>query len=279
MQELTDWTELFINSFRVFGERFMGAIPGILGAVLIFLVGWLFAKLVSGGIARLLKLMKFDGLAQKAKTEHYLKKANINLTPTQIVGKFVYWILLILVLITASDTLGWTTVSSELSRLLAYLPNLLIAIVIFIIGTYIAAFIRDVIAGATTSLGISSGKIVSSFVFYLLFIVIALTAMKQAGIDTSIISNNLLLILGAILTAAAISYGLASKDVLSNILAGYFSRHSFKEGMEIEVEGIRGIIVSRSNIGITITKSDDERVIIPTKSLINQKVHIYNESD
>ena len=275
MQEFTDWTTLFLNSFRAFGERFMGAIPAILGAILIFLIGWLFAKLVSGAITRLLRLIKFDGLAEKAKADQYLKKANINISPSQIVGRFVYWILLLLVLITASDTLGWTTVSGELSRLMAYLPNLLTAIIIFIIGIYIASFLRDIIAGATTSLGISSGKIVSSFVFYLLFIVITLTAMKQAGIDTSIISNNLLLVLGAILIAAAISYGYASKDVLSNILAGYFSRHSFRVGMEIEVDGIRGIIMSRTNMGITVEKSDEERVLIPTRILISRNIHIH----
>lgn len=274
MEELTNWSQLFFESLRAFGQTFMAAMPGIIGAILILLLGWLFAKLVSGGIGRLLKVVKFDKLAERIKAGPLLEKANIRLAPSALIGKFVYWILILLVITTAADTLGWSAVSEEISKLLSYLPSLLSAIVFFIVGVYIATFARDVIQGATKTLGISTGRTISSFVFYLLFLLVSLTALGQAGIDTTLISSNLLLIIGAIMAAAAISYGIASKDVLSNILAGFFSRRTFMKGEIIEIDGQRGEIIEVSNIAVTLKLNEEESLVVPAHQLITNKVKI-----
>ncbi len=275
MEKFNSWTELFISSLQTFGDKVMNTFPSILGALFIFVLGWIFAKLISLAVSRILRFVKFNELASKVNATEYLKKANVTLKPSVLVGKFIYWIILLLVLITASDTLGWTSVSAEISKLISYLPQLLIAIVIFIIGTYIATFIRDVISGTTNSLGISTGKVISGFVFYLLFIVVTLTALRQAGVDTSIITSNMLLILGAILAAAAISYGFASREVLSNILAGYMGRGTYQKGMDIEIGEVRGIITGVSSIGVTLKSQDGSRTIVPAQKLITQNVKIY----
>jgi len=274
MQEITTWTDLFMHSLTSFGEKFMGALPSILGVIFIFLFGYIIAKIVSFLVSKILKLAKFDSLSDKINLTEYLQKANITMMPSAVVGKFVYWILILLVFITASETLGWHAVSSEISKLISFLPKLFIAIVLFIIGTYIASIIRDIIAGATRSLGISTGKIISSFVFYLLFITICLTALSQAGVNTDIITSNLLLILGAILLSASISYGFASRDVLSHVLAGFFSNSIYRVGMIIEVDGVKGKIVNKNKIGLTIEDSLGDQVVIPSSLLINAKVKI-----
>ena len=242
---------------------------------MIFLVGWLVAKILAYLTLKFLKIIKFDTLAEKVNAISYLSKANISLSPSRLISKFVYWIMLLLVIITASETMGWEVVSNEIAKLIAYLPKLVVAIVLFIIGTYIASFIRDIILGATRSLGISSGKILAQFVFYFLFITVVLTSLNQAGVNTSIITSNLFLILGSILIAAAISYGFASRDVLKNILSGYFIRNDYKVGMIIEVDGEKGKIISLTNISITIANETGRKTVIPTSFLADQKVNIY----
>ena len=274
MNEITNWSQVFFNSFQSFGQKLLGAIPGILGAILIIFLGWFFAKLVSRGVSRLLKLVKFDVLADKIKASDFLKKANVDRSPSEVIGAFIYWILMLLVIISASDALGWTAVSAEVSKLLSLLPNVLVGIIFFVIGFYIASFVRDFIRGAASSLNIGTGKMISGFVFYLLLILITLTALNQAGVDTSIITNNLMLILGAILAAAAISYGFASRDLLSNILAGFFSRHTFSIGQVIEIDGVKGKIIETTNISVTLQIGENEKVVIPSHQLITNKVKI-----
>ena len=274
MNELTSWSEIFYNSVAAFGRTFMQAIPSIIGAILILFIGWLLAKLISSGVRRILKVIKFDKLADKLNAKDFLQKANINLTPGALIGKFVYWLIILLVIITAADALGWSAVSDEISNLLGYLPQLLAAIVFFIVGVYIATFVRDVIYSATRTLGISAGKVISTFVFYLLLILVVLTALDQAGIDTSIITSNLLLIIGSIMAAAAISYGFASRDVLSSILGSFFSRRTFAKGQTIEIDGQKGKIINMTNVSVTIQLNPNEKLVIPANQLITKQIKI-----
>lgn len=274
MNELSTWPEIFLESFRVLGQQFVSIIPGIIGAILILLLGWLLARLISAGITRLLSLIKFDKLAESIQVDQYLQKANIQMPASKLVGKFFYYILLLLIIMTAADSLGWHAVSEEISNLIGILPNLLVAVIFFVVGIHIASFVRDLIRSTTQSLGIGIGKLVSAFVFYLLVAIVTLTALDQAGIDTRVITSNLLLIMGAILAAAAISYGIASKDLLANLLAGFFSRRTFRIGQIIQIDGITGKIVEQTNICIIIQIDMDEKVVIPTHELITKKVRI-----
>lgn len=274
MKELTTWSELFFNSLQSFGRKIMETVPSILGAIIILLLGWLFARLVSKGLTKLLDLVKFDELGNKIHANEFLEKANVKLSPSQLVGQFIYWILILLVIVSAADALGWHSLSEEVSKLISYLPNLLVAIIFFIVGTFIATFLRDIIRGTSSSLGIGVGRFISSIVFYFLLILVSLTALEQAGVDTSIITSNLLLFLGAILGAGAISYGFASREVLANILASFFSRKTFLIGQTIEIEGERGQIIENSNISVTILNEKGEKIVIPAHQLITNRVKI-----
>jgi small-conductance mechanosensitive channel len=270
--------ELFAESLRVFAEKFMETIPSILGGVIVLVIAWLLARLVSGGFERLLRTVKFDAFAERLKLTGFLQQAGIQLSPSTIIGRFIYWVLVLLIIASAAETLNWTSVSYQIQRFLEYLPKLITAILIFGIGAYIASLVRDFIRSATGSLGISTGRILSTVIYYVLFIMVILTALEQAKVDTRLLSTNLLMVIGAILLAAAISYGFASRDVLSNILASFFNKRNFHKGMVIEVDGIRGMIVDISNVAITIQVSDTERVVIPSHQLMTTKVKIIKEN-
>lgn len=277
MNSLQRLWDLFAESLRVFGEKFTETIPSILGAVIVFIIAWLLARLVSGGFERLLRTVKFDSFAERLKLTGLLQQAGIQLAPSTIIGRFIYWILVLLIIASAAETLNWTAVSYQIQRFLEYLPNLITGILIFGIGAYISTLVRDFVRSGTSSLGISTGRILSTVIYYVLFIMVILTALEQAKVDTRLLSTNLMMFIGAILLAASISYGFASREVLSNILAGFFNKRNFQKGMVIEIDGIRGTIIEMSNVAITIQVSDTERVVIPSHQLMTSKVKIIKE--
>ena len=277
MNSLYSFWDLFTESLRVFAEKFMATIPGLLVGVIVIVIAWLLARLVSSGIERLLKTVKFDAFAERLKLTGFLEQAGIKLAPTTIISRFVYWVFVLLIISTAAETLNWTSVSYQIQRFLEYLPKLVTAILIFGVGAYLATLVRDFIRSATGSLGISTGRILSTVIYYILFIMVVLTALEQAKVDTRLLSTNLLMFIGAILLAASVSYGFASRDVLSNILAGFFNKRTFHKGMIIEVDGIRGMIIEMSNVAVTIQVSDNERVVIPSHQLLTTKVKIIKE--
>ncbi|NND34963.1 MAG: mechanosensitive ion channel [Saprospiraceae bacterium] len=276
MNEIVSWSQLFMESLQSFGSRFMGAVPGILAAFFILLVGWLIAKLMSSAVKQLLKLLKIDAFADRIKANELLERANITRKPSELIARFIYWLLMLLVIMTAADTVGWTAVTQEISKLIAWLPSLLAAIVFFIVGMYLAGFVRDIIRGATASLGIGTGRLVSQFIFYLLAVVVTITSLDQGGLDTSVLQSNLLLIIGSILLAAAISYGWASREILTNLLSTTFGKRTIKVGQKINFNGNKGEVINISSINVILRLEDNSKLVVPASQLINQPYIIYD---
>ena len=279
MNEDAGYAYLFLDSLEGMARTVLSVVPRVLAALIILALGWLIARLISRGLARLLQAAGFDRVAGRVGATQLLNRANVQLRPSTLLGRFIYYVLLLVVIITAADTVGWTAVSTEISKLLGYLPRLLSALVFFVVGSYIAGFIRDLLRGAAGSLGISAGRIISSVVYYLLMLIITLTALEQGGVDTSIITSNLLVIVGSVTLAGAIAYGLASRDILTNILAGFFTRRAVRVGQLIEVDGQRGRVISMSGLSITLQVSPTERLILPSQLLITHPIRIIEDED
>ena len=277
MQELNDFPDLLMNSLRGFGQSIAAVLPRLIGALIILLIGWLIAKLVAYLVLKLLQSIKFNQLTDKVGAGEMLRKANMQLSAAQLISRFVYWILLLFVIITAADVMGWAAVSQEISKLISYLPQLLSALVFFVIGYYIAGFVRDLVRGAATTLGISAGRIVSTVIYYLLLLLVSLTALDQAGVDTTILTSNFLVILGAVMLAAAISYGFASRHVLANILAAFFNRRTVQVGQLIEFKGQRGRVVEINALSVVLLLAEKDKLIIPANELINSPIKVIGE--
>ncbi len=265
---------LIKQAVRVFGEKLTETVPSLLLGIVVIAIAWLFARLVSGGFERLLRSIRFDKFADKIKITQFLERTGIQISPSAIIGRFIYWVFVLLIISSAAETLQWVAVSTQIQRFLDYLPNLVIALVVLIFGSYLISQLRDFLRRSMTSLGISTGRVLSNVVYYVLSIMLILTALQQAKIDTSIISANLLIIISSIMFAAALSYGFASREILANILSGFYSKRIFLKGMLIEVNGIRGIVVDTSNVAITLKTSETEQVVIPLQQLVNSTVKI-----
>lgn len=270
----SNYSEVFFQSLQAMGRTLMTALPAIFAALIVLGIGWVIARLLGQLAERLLHLVKIDRMASRYGLDAMLRRANVTHGPAKLLGRFVYWIVLLVVIITAADTVGWTAVSQEISKLLSYLPQLLAAVIFFMVGLYIISFLRDVMRGASATLGIGAGRAVSNIIYYLLLVIISLTALDQAGMDTSILTSNLLVIIGSVMLAVAIAYGFASRDVLTNILASFFSRRTIQVGQVIEVNGHRGRVIAISSLSVTLRVSANEQLIIPSKDFINSPVRI-----
>ncbi len=273
MHEIMSYKEVLMSSLQTFAQQAMGTLSTVLGAIILLLIGWWVARTLAYLCNKLLQLVKFDQFAERVKMGDMLKKANVTLSPSNLLSRTLYWVVILLFVVTATDKLGWSIVSEQIGKLIAFLPTLLSGMVLFILGSFIAGFIRDILAAATSSMGISAGRLVSGFVFYFLMAIVTLTTLNQIGIDTTIITSNVVMIVGAILLSASISYGFASRDIMSNMLASFFSRKTFIVGQTIRLDDIQGVIVKTDTIAITV-QTDTDLVVIPTKDLISNRVHI-----
>ncbi|MEP5610749.1 MAG: mechanosensitive ion channel domain-containing protein [Cyclobacteriaceae bacterium] len=271
MNKITDLTQVGLQSLVALGQSLMSALPNILGAIFLLLLGWLIAKIMAFVTRRTLRVLGFDKLSKKLHFDEIIGDAKIDITPSHIVGKFVYWVIILLFFVTASDTLGWLVVSSSISDLLTYLPQLFSAIVVFVIGFYIANFVRKGLRGILDTLAVASARIISGFAFYLIVVIVSLAALNQAGVDTNVLTSNVTVIVGGIVLAFAVSFGIGSRDILRNILSSFYSKNNFEVGQEIEIGDMAGVI-SKIDITSCILKTKNGSVVIPVSTLLTEVV-------
>ena len=255
--------------------RFASAIPNVIGSIAIILVGWLISKIVSKALEKVFLGLKIDRFGDKLNETEFATKAKLKVKVSTFLSKLVYYVLMLIFLMMATETLGMDVVSNMMSDLIAYLPRLLSAIILFVLGIYLAEFIKNIVYAACVSLAIPSSKIISTFVFYLVFLTLTISALAQASIETSLITSNLTVILGGVILAFAIGYGFASRDTMANFIASFYSKNKVKVGDLISIDGSKGKVVAMDSISITL-QADGKVIIIPLKKLTSEKVEIFS---
>ncbi|MEL6191392.1 MAG: hypothetical protein AAFR66_05050 [Bacteroidota bacterium] len=272
----TSFTEKIMSSFsNVIGEL-MAVLPDLIGAILILLIGWILSKVVSSIIAKVLTKIGLDKLADKLNETETFTENHISVKPVGIIKNFIYWVLMLIFILSAAETIGLNIVTEQVGALIAYLPKLFTAFIILAIGFYIADAIKGMIARSAKTFGISAWRAMSNGVFYILLIAIIITSLNQAGINTDIITSNIYIILGGVFLAFAIAYGFAARNVLSSILTSFYTRGNFEVGQVISIDGFKGQIVKMTNVSLTLF-TGKEYVVFPLSRLINDKVIIHQE--
>lgn len=276
METLDHIKNALLKSFQAFGEGIANYVPIVISAVVILLVGWLISKVVSKALLKGLEFVKLDAILEKIGVDKLLAKIKQGLSPSKILAKLLYYLLMLMFVTSASEVLGWTMVSNGISALIGYLPTLGVAIVIFVIGIYIAELIQSMVYTAANSIGISGAKAISNIVFYVLMVFVAVTALNQAGIDTGIVTSNLTLIIGSILFAFAISYGYASRTIVTNMLSSYYGKGKYHEGQTLKIGDVVGDVVKIDSLSITL-KTERGLEVLPSKLLIEEHITILTE--
>jgi hypothetical protein len=260
------------RSFTMIIEGMSNAIPKIILILILLLVGWLIGKLIKKLITKGLTLIKLDEAMEKLELSPILGQIGIK-SAAKFIGAISYWMVMLVVLLTITEILNMAVLTTGVAAILAYIPQLLISLAIFLFGMFIANMIKNVVYNATNSIGLSGARVISNIIYYVLFIFIAITAINQTGVDTSIITSNVTMIFGAILLAFAVSYGIASRNIMSNMLSSFYKKDRFKKGMRIRVSDVEGVVSEIDSLSITID-TGDKRVVLPTRLLIEEKVEI-----
>lgn len=262
-----------LNIANSFLQKVADVFPNAVAALFFLLIGWIFAKIVSSIFKRVLVTVKADEFAEKIREVDIFSQLEFKIS--EVISKVVYWFVFMVFIVMASQALGLDVISDGISSVLAYIPKLLTAIAFFVIGVFVANIIKQVLSAACESMGIAAGRIISLFIFYFLVVVIAITALNQAGLDTTIITQNVSMAMGAIFFAFAIGYGIASKDIMANMLASFYSKDKFSIGQHIKIDAIEGKISDIDSTSVTL-EAKDRKIVLPLSKLSTSTVEIMN---
>jgi small-conductance mechanosensitive channel len=201
-------------------STFLSYIPQLIGAIVILVIGYIVAKVLQAVVGRVLQAIGFDGWMEKGGIKHFFDRAETNQTPHSILGKLVFWFVFIIALTMAADALGIPQVSAVLGQLIAYIPNIIAAILILILAALLANFLSGIVRGATGS------GLLASVAQYAIIVYAAFAALTQLGIAVQLTANTFLILLGGVALAAALAFGIGGRDVAQDILQKAYNRSS-----------------------------------------------------
>jgi hypothetical protein len=204
--------DLFLNTLQTFWSEIAVFFPKLMAALLLFVLGWALARLAKTGVQRLLNLMHFGQMAEKSGLEALARSGGVHLSLAGMISEVVYWLLLLVVAVSVTNSLGLQAVSDLLNRAVLYLPNVLVAILVMVFGTLLARFVNRLTFAwlngikAPGALTISTGAeyVVQIFAFFL--------ALEQLNIGTQLVTAAFSIAFGGVVFAMALAFGLGGRE-------------------------------------------------------------------
>lgn len=275
MDKLSEYKDTAMSSLSSMWPEVIKIGTNIAIAIIILILGWLVAKIITRIIKKALKLANVSKLDEKINEIEIVEGKQLNFDTIKVITKLVKWIIYIVVIIVISDILGLEILSEKIGEFLSYLPKLLVALIIFMIGLLFANFVKKGLKALFDSMDLSGGKMLSQLVFFLLLIFISITALNQAGVDTEIITSNFTMILGSFLLAFALAFGLGAREIVGELLKTFYTRKTFEVGKKIEFENKIYEIEAIENIFVVL-KGDEGKVIVPVKDIVESHIKVVN---
>jgi hypothetical protein len=218
MESVQTWGEAITLSLLNLWERFINFLPALIGAILVFVAGWIVAAALGKVVEHIFKMIKVDDAMEKAGTTARFKKAGVDLNVAKFLGGLVKWFLILVFLMAATDILKLVQVTNFLNSIILYLPNVVVAAVILAVAFLVANFVYAVVRGSTKVAGIVSATLLATVARWAIVIFGFLAAFIQLGIAASLINTIFIGLVAMLALAGGLAFGLGGKDEAASIL-------------------------------------------------------------
>ncbi len=261
----------FRDSLSHAGEQIGAFLPSLISAVLILAFGWLIAWVVARIARQLFRTLHLDELAERHGVARTLTEVGLGMPLSRIVSGVIFWLLVLLTLLPTVEALHLIYFTRMVARLLDYLPNLIAAAVILLVGLSAARLLSSALVRTARAASLEYAGALGIISRYFLSLIVIVITLAQLGVQTAILTVLFAVILISAGLATALALGFGSRAVVANLLAGAFVREHFPEGREVEVQGVRGRVVAVHSVG-TMLESETGMVTVPNTVLMESVV-------
>jgi len=212
------WAETTIIALQNLWQVFLNFIPQLIGAIVVFLVGWIFAIGVGRLVAEILSRLNLDKLFKQTGWTEALEKADLKVNASAFIGGIVKWVLVVVFLLASVEILGLVQFATFIKSVLAYLPNVIVAALIFAVTVIMVDIVEKVVRTAVEGIKIGYGQVVSMIIKWSIWIFSSLAILYQLGIARPFMETLLQGLVYTLVIAFGLSFGLGGKDVAGEIL-------------------------------------------------------------
>ncbi len=214
---ITDFGTALITGVAAALATFFAALPSVIGAILILVIGWIIAGWIGGLVAKALRAIRFDQLAARAGVTGFLARAQIHADPAVVLGEVIKWYVRLVFVLLAANAVGLTAVSTVVNGILAFIPNLLVAV--FILGAFawLAGMVRNLVRGALGGSDLPNADAIASLAYVTVFAFGIVAAADQVGVAANLINTLFIGVVAAVALAFGLSFGLGGREQAAEI--------------------------------------------------------------
>jgi len=232
---VTHWSDAMFTSLAAAMALLFSAVPKIIGFLVIVLAGWFIASLIDRGLAAILRTIRFNDLAQRAGLTDFVQKMGMNTDAAGLIGLVVKWFVRLIALVVAFDALGLPAVSEVLRQLLLWLPNVIVAMVVLVIGGLAARALSNLVRGAAAEAGLNNANFLSKTAAIVVWAFALVVAVNQLGIATELVNTLFMAVVGALALGAGLAFGLGGRETAGEILRKWYAKAQERSGQMKEL--------------------------------------------
>lgn len=213
------WTTAVVESLTNLWVQFIGFLPNVLAALVVFLVGWAIAVAVGRLIEKVLVVLRINQAFENLQgLKRAVEQAGLHLNIPLLIAEIFKWFLVIVTLLAATDILGLNQVSQFLQSVLLYVPNVVVAALILVIAVVLANFVYRTVLASVDAAGFHSSRSVAAISKWAIMVFAVFAALLQLQVATSLIQTFLTAFFAMVAIAGGLAFGLGGKDLAAKWL-------------------------------------------------------------
>jgi small-conductance mechanosensitive channel len=213
------WGEVITDSFQNLWSGVIGFLPTLLGAIIVFIIGWIIAVALGKLVGQIVRVLRIDQILEKMGFRKALDRTGLRLDSGKFVGELVKWFLIIVFLMAAVDILGLTQVTDFLKEVLLYIPRIIAAVLILLAAVLIANFLQKLVKASVEAAQLKSANFLGTITKWTVLIFALLAALLQLGIAPALIQTLFTGLVAALAISAGLAFGLGGKELAAHLLS------------------------------------------------------------
>jgi len=274
-QTFTTSRDAIVDSFTDAWHQTIAATPKIVVMVAVIVVGYLIARFIAKAATKLAETLGLQNAADQSGLADSMQRMGIQRNVPGIIGTIVFWLLMLVFLMAGFNILGLPAVSEAMQGIVNYIPNLLVATVLIVVGLLVASFLRGVVATSADRVGLSYAEYLANGCYYVFALLTFIAAFNQLGVQFALLEQLILIAFGAVAVGFALAFGLGGRDVMAGILAGYYVRQRLHSGDHVTVGHMEGTVREVGPVA-TIIETDEDGLLnrrsVPNTKMLNEAV-------
>ena len=216
---MSEWRMVLLEPAKEILAQIGTFLTKFLLVIIILIIGWIISKLIKTVVVKALKAVKLDDLAVKIELNNLFEKGGIAYTLSELIGVICYWLAMLVTFMVAINAIGLTIAAELLNKVILYVPNVIAAIFILILGMFVATLLKNIVLASANNAGISQGKFLSQTVSIVITAFAIFVAMEQLKIGIAITEVTVAIVLGSVGLGLALAFGLGCKDIAAKFMS------------------------------------------------------------